>query len=52
MTIKNIFENQNEITFLLLEQMSDDLNIELDDIDFDNEKIKQYLLKKYNIELI
>lgn len=52
MTIKNIFENQNEITFLLLEQMSDDLNINLEDIRFDDEKIKQYLFKKYNIELI
>lgn len=51
MTIQ-IFNNENnEITYLLLEQMSDDLDIDFDDIDFDNEKVKQYLFKKYKITL-
>lgn len=52
MTIKQIFNNENnEITYLLLEQISDDLDIDFDDIDFDNEKVKQYLFKKYKITL-
>lgn len=51
MTIQ-IFNNENnEITYLLLEQMSDDLDIDFDDIDFDDEKVKQYLFKKYKITL-
>lgn len=52
MTIKQIFNNENnEITYLLLEQISDDLDIDFDDIDFDDEKVKQYLFKKYKITL-